>query len=74
QAWGEPGAGSQFRLTIPRRVGGDLTASPLPLMPDDAAQDAGLSGVGRPYRRLRDDGNGRNGRDDQDESAEVSRA
>lgn len=74
QAWGEPGAGSQFRLTLPRRVGGDLTASPLPLMPEDAAYDGGLAGVGRPYRRLRGDRDGRDGRDDRDESAEVTRA
>jgi two-component system sensor histidine kinase MtrB len=37
QAWGQPGAGAQFRLTLPRRVGGPLRQSPLPLVPDDAA-------------------------------------
>ena len=31
QAWGEPGDGSCFRLTLPRHRGGTLTASPLPL-------------------------------------------
>lgn len=31
QAWGEPGRGSVFRLTLPRHIGGTLTASPLPL-------------------------------------------
>ncbi len=30
EAWGAPGAGSQFRLTLPRRAGGALTHSPLP--------------------------------------------
>lgn len=35
QAWGEPGEGSQFRLTLPRRAGADLASSPLPLVPDD---------------------------------------
>ncbi|WP_435199663.1 MtrAB system histidine kinase MtrB [Janibacter sp. GS2] len=33
QAWGEPGEGSRFRLTVPRVAGGTLTASPLPLTP-----------------------------------------
>jgi two-component system sensor histidine kinase MtrB len=36
QAWGEPGKGAQFRLTLPRRVGGPLRQSPLPLVPNDA--------------------------------------
>lgn len=31
QAWGEPGNGSRFRLTLPRRAGGMITTSPLPL-------------------------------------------
>ena len=57
QAWGEPGAGSQFRLTLPLTAGADLTSSPLPLMPEDASYDGRLSGVGSPYRRVptRDD-------------------
>jgi two-component system sensor histidine kinase MtrB len=55
QAWGEPGLGSQFRLTLPVRVEADLTSSPLPLMPEDAGHDARLSSVGGPYRRLADD-------------------
>lgn len=33
EAWGEPGHGSVFRLTLPRSVGGDLHGSPLPLRP-----------------------------------------
>ncbi|TYL52065.1 HAMP domain-containing histidine kinase [Nocardioides sp. BGMRC 2183] len=36
QAWGRPGAGAQFRLTVPRHAGGLLTYSPLGLTPDDA--------------------------------------
>jgi two-component system sensor histidine kinase MtrB len=36
QAWGQPGAGAQFRLTLPRHVGGPLRQSPLPLVPADA--------------------------------------
>jgi two-component system sensor histidine kinase MtrB len=38
QAWGRPGEGSQFRLTLPRRVGGALRQSPLPLVPEDAPE------------------------------------
>ena len=33
QAWGRPGAGANFRLTLPRRTGGELHDSPLPLEP-----------------------------------------
>ena len=43
QAWGEPGAGSQFRLTLPRRAGDALTSSPLPLVPEDARRRADRS-------------------------------
>ena len=35
QAWGEPGTGSRFRLTLPRRSGGTLQSSPLPLSPSE---------------------------------------
>jgi two-component system sensor histidine kinase MtrB len=38
QAWGRLGEGSQFRLTLPRRVGGSLRQSPLPLVPEDATE------------------------------------
>jgi two-component system sensor histidine kinase MtrB len=33
QVWGSPGAGAQFRLTLPLTAGADLTSSPLPLRP-----------------------------------------
>jgi two-component system sensor histidine kinase MtrB len=36
QAWGEPGGGAQFRLTLPRRAGDPFVSSPLPLVPADA--------------------------------------
>jgi len=36
EAWGAPGAGAQFRLTLPVRAGERLTVSPLPLVPADA--------------------------------------
>ena len=35
QVWGQPGVGSVFRLTVPRRPGGPLRDSPLPLRPAD---------------------------------------
>ncbi|MGQ0480036.1 MAG: MtrAB system histidine kinase MtrB [Pseudonocardia sp.] len=35
QAWGEPGRGAAFRLTLPRAAGGELDGSPLPLVPPD---------------------------------------
>ncbi len=36
-AWGRPGLGAQFRLTLPRVAGGILEQSPLPLVPRDLA-------------------------------------
>ncbi|UDY22736.1 HAMP domain-containing histidine kinase [Nocardioides sp. Kera G14] len=38
QAWGVPGRGAVFRLTLPRHVGRALRHSPLPLVPADAAE------------------------------------
>ena len=35
QAWGAPGAGSHFRLTLPQRAGETLHGSPLPLSPTE---------------------------------------
>ena len=40
QAWGRPGEGAQFRLTLPRTLGTQLRHSPLPLVPDDARETA----------------------------------
>ncbi|HSU36022.1 MAG TPA: MtrAB system histidine kinase MtrB [Propionibacteriaceae bacterium] len=34
-AWGRPGLGAQFRLTLPKRAGVVLEASPLPMVPRD---------------------------------------
>lgn len=34
-AWGRPGRGAQFRLTLPRDPGRRLTGSPLPIIPVD---------------------------------------
>ena len=36
EAWGQPGDGAQFRLTLPRRARSELTASPMQLEPADA--------------------------------------
>ncbi|WP_433533391.1 MtrAB system histidine kinase MtrB [Micromonospora sp. CA-263727] len=36
EAWGAPGQGAQFRLTLPARAGDRLTTSPLRLVPADA--------------------------------------
>ncbi|SDS88513.1 two-component system, OmpR family, sensor histidine kinase MtrB [Friedmanniella luteola] len=60
-AWGRPGQGAQFRLTLPRTAGTILQSSPLPMVPRDylgpsdpvraeAAADAALPGptVGAP--------------------------
>ena len=35
QAWGEPGDGTNFRLTLPLHAAGEITQSPLPLEPAD---------------------------------------
>ncbi|RNL81530.1 MtrAB system histidine kinase MtrB [Halostreptopolyspora alba] len=37
QAWGAPGKGSQFRLSLPRESGAELRGSPLPLAPPEMA-------------------------------------
>ena len=37
EAWGAPGEGAQFRLTLPVRAGDRLVAAPLPLIPRDRA-------------------------------------
>jgi two-component system sensor histidine kinase MtrB len=52
-AWGEPGGGSQFRLTIPRNAGTEISRSPIPLEPEDSRGNRGLDLSGSPYRRAR---------------------
>jgi two-component system sensor histidine kinase MtrB len=37
EAWGAPGEGAQFRLTLPVRAGDRLLSAPLPLIPRDRA-------------------------------------
>ncbi|MFD6971850.1 MtrAB system histidine kinase MtrB [Streptomyces sp. NPDC059979] len=56
QAWGEPGGGSQFRLTLPRTADEPLRGSPIPLEPEDsranraraAAEAAGRAAADQP--------------------------
>ena len=51
QAWGEPGRGAVFRLTLPRRAGGELRSSPLPLRPGSHERPAdGRRALPRPAR------------------------
>lgn len=51
QAWGEPGGGSHFRLTLPRTRGGDISRAPFRLEPEDSRHNRGLASPGAPYRR-----------------------
>lgn len=46
QAWGEPGRGCRFRLTVPCRAGGTVVASPLPLEAEQP--DVGAAGGAAP--------------------------
>jgi len=39
-AWGRPGQGAQFRLTVPRKAGDSFVSSPLPVVPEDAEVSA----------------------------------
>jgi two-component system sensor histidine kinase MtrB len=57
QAWGAPGDGAHFRLTLPRRIGDEVSTSPIPLEPLDARRGrrmplttAGSRGAGRSGR------------------------
>jgi two-component system sensor histidine kinase MtrB len=54
-AWGAPGDGAYFRLTLPRRPDVTLSGSPLPARPTDATRvvtEMSLVDVGSPYQRL----------------------
>lgn len=42
EAWGRPGMGASFRLTLPRRAGIVLSASPIDLVPQRAADEVVL--------------------------------
>jgi two-component system, OmpR family, sensor histidine kinase MtrB len=45
EAWGAPGQGAQFRLTLPVAAGTTLASSPLPLRPSDAGAKPALAGA-----------------------------
>jgi two-component system sensor histidine kinase MtrB len=49
QAWGEPGGGSQFRLTLPRTADEPLRGSPIPLEPTDSRRNRGLDEASSPH-------------------------
>ncbi|WP_405056192.1 MtrAB system histidine kinase MtrB [Kribbella sp. NBC_01505] len=54
-AWGSPGEGAYFRLTLPRRPDVSLAGSPLPARPADAVRvitEKSLVDVGAPYQKL----------------------
>jgi two-component system sensor histidine kinase MtrB len=54
-AWGSPGDGAYFRLTLPRRTDLTLSGSPLPAQPTDASRvvtETALVEVGAPYQKL----------------------
>ncbi|KNE80086.1 histidine kinase [Streptomyces fradiae] len=51
QAWGEPGGGSQFRLTLPRTADGTLRGSPIPLEPEDSRRNREQAQDGAPAER-----------------------
>ncbi|HEY9373295.1 MtrAB system histidine kinase MtrB, partial [Streptomyces sp.] len=46
QAWGEPGGGSQFRLTLPRTADEPLRGSPVPLEPEDSRRNREQAAAG----------------------------
>ncbi|GLX53508.1 two-component sensor histidine kinase [Streptomyces hygroscopicus subsp. hygroscopicus] len=53
QAWGEPGGGSQFRLTLPRTADEPLRGSPIPLEPKDARRRRRPDDSGTPRQEKR---------------------
>lgn len=67
QAWGEPGGGSQFRLTLPRTAGDPLSGSPIPLEPADSRRRRGAEGVLPPRNRVSANGQGGRGEETEDE-------
>ncbi|NLU81917.1 HAMP domain-containing histidine kinase [Rhodococcus sp. HNM0569] len=53
EAWGQPGVGSVFRLTLPRVRGRKVSASPLPLVPGTARHVQGRPRPGVEEDRIR---------------------
>jgi two-component system sensor histidine kinase MtrB len=56
EAWGEPGRGSVFRLTLPRVIGGFLAGSPLPLVPGPGDVEPALAELPALDHEAGDDG------------------
>lgn len=54
QAWGEPGGGSQFRLTLPRTADEPLRGSPIPLEPEDSRRGRERAGSARGTGRAKE--------------------
>lgn len=52
RAWGEPGGGSQFRLTLPVTLGDPLHGSPIPLEPADSRRKRGVDGAFPAHTRV----------------------
>ena len=46
EAWGRPGEGAAFRLTLPRRAGLSVAEPPLELWPNEPSTDTGLAEAG----------------------------
>jgi two-component system sensor histidine kinase MtrB len=53
EAWGAPGLGAQFRLTLPTKAGDALTSSPLRLVPTDAQRESSLDNQVHPLGEQR---------------------
>ena len=68
EAWGAPGGGAQFRLTLPVRAGDRLVASPLPLVPPATAPSTRV-----PRRAIEPAAPARGRRPTAGEPAEVAR-
>jgi two-component system, OmpR family, sensor histidine kinase MtrB len=66
EAWGTPGGGAQFRLTLPVRAGDRLVSAPLPLIPRDRDRPPADRSPSEPMPA------DRTGRVGPDEPAEVS--
>ncbi|MFJ3158678.1 MtrAB system histidine kinase MtrB [Streptomyces kanasensis] len=56
QAWGEPGGGSQFRLTLPRTADEPLRGSPIPLEPEDSRRNRERAATDEPHPTTRQTG------------------
>jgi two-component system sensor histidine kinase MtrB len=72
EAWGEPGRGAQFRLTLPVRAGDRLTSSPLRLVPEEGRSSGAVAPPGRDRPSPQRIGSERAGSPDGDRGAEAA--